>query len=180
MRRDIIEATSAQCEVLRALFELYIHDFSPMTGADVDERGRYTDDDFLAGWWDDYKDVFHPFLLAIDSKWAGFALVEVGSYVMSDEDQHWLIEEFFVVRKYRGQGHGEWFARALFDRFPGTWEIGQIDANTGAQLFWRKVIGRYADTFDEIRVQNDRWQGPVQRFEAHPPRRARRRAKHKR
>ena len=165
MKREIIEATKDHRSVLRALFELYAHDFSPMTGADVNAHGTYTDDNFLEGWWDDYADVFHPFLLAVDGKWAGFAFVEEGSYITSGEDRHWLMEEFFVIGKYRNQGIGEWFARALFDTFRGTWEVGEIAANTGAQQFWRKVIRRYAGTFDENIVNNDRWQGPVQRFE---------------
>jgi predicted acetyltransferase len=74
------------------------------------------------------------------------------------------MEEFFVLRKYRGQGIGAWFATQLFDRFPGVWEVGEIHANTNAQRFWRKVIGRYAGEFEEIVVGNDRWDGPVQRF----------------
>ena len=164
---EIIEATKDHRGVLRALFELYAHDFSPMTGADVNAHGHYAEDNFLEGWWEDYGDVFHLFLLKIDGQWAGFAFVEEGSYIMSDEDRHWLMEEFFIMRKYRGQGIGEWFARELFGRFPGVWEVGEIHANTDAQRFWRKVIGRYANgKFDEMVVNNDRWEGPVQRFES--------------
>jgi len=167
MNFEIIEATNDHRGVLRALFELYAHDFSPMTGADVNEHGHYTEENFLEGWWDDGGPAFHPFLLKTeDNKWVGFALIEQGSYIMSDEDRHWLMEEFFVVRKYRGQGVGEWFARELFDRFPGVWEVGEIHANTDAQRFWRKVIGRYTDgKFDDVIVNNDRWAGPVQRFD---------------
>ncbi len=167
MKREIIEATKEHRGVLRALFELYAHDFSPMTGSDVSANGMYTGDDFLSDWWDERGDVWHPFLLQIDGNWAGFAWVEEGSYIepMDDQVNHWLMEEFFIVRKYRGRGVGEWFARELFDRFPRTWEVGEIDANTDAQRFWRKVIGRYTNgAFDEVVVNNDRLKGPVQRF----------------
>ncbi len=70
------------------------------------------------------------------------------------------------MRKYRGRGMGEWFARELFARFPGVWEVGEIGANTDAQRFWRTVIGRYAGGFEEIVVDNGRWQGPVQKFDS--------------
>jgi predicted acetyltransferase len=161
---EVVPTTKKHRRVLRALFELYAHDFSPMTGADVNAGGMYTEDDFLTGWWDAHADEFHPFLLKIGGQWAGFAWVEVGSYVAPGQARHWLMEEFFILRKYRGRGVGEWFARQLFARFPGTWEVGEIHANTDAQRFWRTVIGRYAGEFEDIVVDNDRWEGPVQRF----------------
>jgi predicted acetyltransferase len=163
MRLQVVEAARKHQTVLRHLFELYAHDFSPMTGEDVNEAtGMWTDDAFLANGWNDPH--FHPYLLKADGKWAGFAWVEWGSYINPDDDAHWLMEEFFIMRKYRQQGIGEWFARALFARHAGTWEVGEIHENEPAQHFWRKVIGRYAGVFDEVIVDNDRWTGPVQRF----------------
>ena len=38
---------------------------------------------------------------------------------------------------------GEAAARILFDRFPGSWSVAQMDTNLAAQSFWRKVIERY-------------------------------------
>lgn len=76
------------------------------------------------------------------------------------------MEEFFILRKYRGRSVGVWFARQLFARFPGIWEVGEIHENTGAQAFWRKVIGRYTGgRFEEVIVDNERWDGPVQKFQ---------------
>jgi predicted acetyltransferase len=164
MTMETIAATDRYRAVLRRLFELYAHDFSPMTGADVDERGAFTDDDFLREAFE--HGDFHAFLLRIDGRWAGFAFVLQGSYVAPGVNRHWLVEEFFVMRKYRGRGAGEWFARQLFARFPGVWEVGEIHENMDAQRFWRKVIGRYTDgRYEEIDVNNARWEGPVQVFE---------------
>jgi predicted acetyltransferase len=161
---QIIPATKEHRRVLRALFELYAHDFSPMTRADVrDDTGMWTDDSFLADAWE--GDTFHPFLLRVSGRLAGFAWVEEGSYIRPNEDRHWLMEEFFILRKYRGQGVGEWFATQLFDRFRGAWEVGEIRENKDAQAFWRKVIGRYTrGQYEEVIVVNERWEGPVQRF----------------
>lgn len=161
----IILATKQHRRVLRALFELYAHDFSPMTGADVDEHGAFTDEDFPAVWWRSRGDAFHPFLLRVQGMWAGFAFVGEGSYIRPGEDHHWLMEEFFILRKYRRRGLGEWFATQLFDRFPGVWEVGEMHEKVDAQAFWRKVIGRYTGgRFEEVIVNNERWEGPVQRF----------------
>ena len=167
MNASIIEATEEHRGVLRALFELYAHDFSPMTGEDVNANGAYTEDNFLEGWWDNDEHPFYPFLLKVEDKWAGFAFVEVGSYATPGRAKNWLMEEFFVVRKYRGKGLGEWFALHLFKRFPGVWEAGEMHENTNAQRFWRKVIGRYTKgAFDDMLVNNDRWEGPVQVFKS--------------
>ena len=163
MNLEIVAATQRHRTVMRNLYELYSHDFSPMTGNDVnDATGMFTDEPFLVNAWND--PTFHPYLLKVDGKWAGMAWVEEGSYINPDMDEHWLMAEFFVMRKYRRLGIGEAFARALFDRHAGTWEVGEIHVNVNAQRFWRKVIGRCAGAFDEVIVDNDHWVGPVQRF----------------
>jgi predicted acetyltransferase len=161
----VIRAESKHRPILRNLFELYAHDFSPMTGADVDAHGAFTPRDFLSGWWDKGGDAFNPFLLRVDDQWAGFAFVELGSYVAPSAQQHWLMEEFFILRKYRRRGLGRWFARELLMRFPGAWEIGQIPENMAATTFWRRLLREDLRVpFEEQAVDNDRWQGPVQTF----------------
>jgi predicted acetyltransferase len=168
----ILPATRQHRAALRALFELYAHDFSPLTGADVDEAGHFTSEDFLSdAWWDAQGEDFHPFLLRVNGHWAGFAWVMVGSYVAPGRARSWLMEEFFILRKYRRRGLGTWFACALFDRFPGPWEVGQLDDNHTARAFWRRVIGHYTGgRYQELRADNARWQGTVQRFVSRPSR----------
>lgn len=70
------------------------------------------------------------------------------------------------MRKYRGRGIGEQVATRIFDLFPGKWEVRQTAKNTGAQAFWRKVMGKYtANRFAEVFLNDDRWHGPVQLFD---------------
>ena len=47
MNIEILPATLPQRTLMRQLYELYCYDFSPMDGADVNDTGRYTGDDFL-------------------------------------------------------------------------------------------------------------------------------------
>ncbi len=163
MRREVILATPVHQPLLRQMFELYAHEFSAWNEEDVDMEGRFTPDDFLADGWRRRGGVGR-YLLRIDGRWAGFAFVERGSYVAPGRASNWLMDEFFVLLRYRGRGLGEWFARELFGRMPGVWEMGQIVANTGATAFWRAVLRRTAmgGTFEERRVDNEVWQGPVQ------------------
>ena len=149
--------------VLRQLYELYCHDFSPMTRADIGGDGYWTADDFLIPWPDD----LHIYLITVDDHWAGFAWVAFGSYLDPHTADHRLIDEFFILRKFRRQGCGEWAAVWLFNQYPGTWEVGEIPENVEAQQFWRTVIDRYTNgSYQEVNVDNQRWHGPVQIFEA--------------
>jgi predicted acetyltransferase len=71
--------------------------------------------------------------------------------------------EFFVMKKYRRMGVGQKAAEDLFSMFPGTWRLGQMESNTPAQLFWRKIITRFTNSnYQEVRIKD--WDGPVQEF----------------
>jgi predicted acetyltransferase len=143
---EVHEATIRDKPAVRQLLELYGHDFSELNGADVDEHGRYGYRYLDAYWADPDR---HPFLITVDGRLAGFALVRSAS----PHD----MAEFFVMRKYRRGRVGAEAARAVFARFPGEWHVRQIAANVAATAFWRRAIPVpfTEDTNDE---------GPVQHF----------------
>ena len=73
--------------------------------------------------------------------------------------------EFFIMRKYRRQGIGEYVARYIFDQFTGAWQVGQIYENKSAIAFWRRVINRYSQgDFQEHDLNSEIWHGPIQTF----------------
>ncbi len=146
VRVEVLEATARDGPVLRQLLELYRHDFSEFDGSDVDEHGLYGYrhlDDYLG------EPGRHSFLIKVDARWAGFALVRT----LPPHD----MTEFFVMRKYRRLGVGREVARQVFERFPGEWQVRQMASNPAATTFWRAVI---PVQFDED-VRED---GPLQRF----------------
>jgi predicted acetyltransferase len=143
---EIVEAGAGDHIVLERLLELYRYDFSVYDGADVDAHGHYGYP-FLDRYWADPHR--HVFLARVDGRLAGFALVRTG-------DPHDMAE-FFVMRKYRRSGTGTTFARDVFARFPGAWQVRQLRTNEPAQAFWRRTIPA---SFVE-----DEWEhGPMQRF----------------
>jgi predicted acetyltransferase len=163
---DISPASIQEEQVLRNLLELYSYDFSTIDGADVDDSGLYGYE-YLDLYWEDPDR--YPFLIRVDGRLAGFALVREGSYFpesdLPRESRTWLIAEFFVMRKYRRRGIGEQVAVQLFDRFRGRWEIAQVVGNDEARAFWRAVISEYTGgNYSEAFVENERWHGPVQIF----------------
>ena len=146
-------------DVLANLMQLYLHDMSEFDGVDVARDGRYAYRYFERYWREPGR---HPFIVRADGQIAGFALVR----------QHapdvYQVAEFFILRKYRRRGVGARAARHLFDRFTGTWQVAEEDANRGAQAFWRRVIGEYTNgAFREERSHEpDGPDGPMQVFQS--------------
>jgi predicted acetyltransferase len=162
---QVFAAGSDEQRLLGALFELYAYDFSEILGLDVGDDGHFRTPPLDAYWIDPWR---HAFLIRVDERLAGFALVHERSRLTGDEGVHDMAE-FFVMRRYRRHGVGEHAARWLFAQFHGKWEVRQKAENHAATAFWRRAIGRYTSGQLEERVWNDeRWQGPVQRFESRP------------
>ena len=57
---------------LANLMQLYVYDWSELMPLDVGPTGRFAEHPLDGYWQDDWR---HPFLLRVDGKLAGFALV---------------------------------------------------------------------------------------------------------
>lgn len=150
MHVEVIAARVEDKPVIANLLQLYLYDFSEFAGWAVNDHGLFHYPRLDHYWTESER---HPFLIRVEGELAGFALVET-----DDEDGKKVhhLAEFFVLRKFRRKGVGEAAARQLFDRLPGTWSVAQMDGNTAAKIFWRKVIDRYTGgTFTE-RHEDDR------------------------
>src|SRR5690242_16358626 len=162
MQTTVTPAMSAEEPVLRGLAQLYAYDFAEIMGWDIPDSGHFPDAIVDGCFGDTFR---RPFLLRADDRLAGFAIMDLRSRLTGDANVHDMAE-FFVARTCRRRGVGAAAARALFERFPGRWEVRQADRNTGAQAFWREVIGRHAaGRFDEVHHDSPRWRGTVQSFD---------------
>jgi predicted acetyltransferase len=154
-------AGAAERHVLENLFQLYAYDWSELGWLEVGSDGRFSDPALDAYWQGGHH---HPFLIRVDGRVAGFALVAARSRLTGTAGV-FDMAEFFVMRKYRRQGVGFAAASAAFDRFPGRWEIRQRDENVAATLFWGRVVARYTGgSYQEVRCNDATWVGPVQTF----------------
>lgn len=129
----------AQAPVLDRLVQLYAHDFSAHMPLALGPDGRY-DVSFGDRWWTDQD--HHAFFVRWHDQLAGFALVRQGSQVTAAPDVM-DVAEFFVVRGARRQGVGTQAAHALFETFPGGWEMRVRRTNRAAKTFWVQA----AETF---------------------------------
>ena len=165
MEMEITPATPGERDILANLMQFYLYDFSEFDdeGGEVTATGLFPAYERLDDYWRD-PDRF-PFLFRVDGNLAGFALTRRLNRPGSEPT--WGMAEFFIMRRYRRLGLGQRAAVALFDRFPGRWEVGQIHANTGAIAFWRRVIAAYTSgRYSERGADDPAWPGPVQIFRA--------------
>jgi predicted acetyltransferase len=161
MTITVTPATPDEEPVVRNLTQLYAYDFAEIMGWHIPDSGRFPDQS-VDGCFEGLRR--HAFIVRVDGRLAGFAIVDTCSRLTGDDGVH-DVAEFFVVRPYRGRGVGAEAARTLFDRFGGRWEVRQTAKNVAATAFWRKVIGRYTgERYEERMLDGPRWRGPVQAF----------------
>lgn len=161
MNIQVSPASAQEKPILRHLMELYQYDFSEFDNSDLGALGLY-DYPYLDHYW--VEPERSPFLVRAEGKLVGFALVARYNYLSGAKDT-WVMAEFFILRKYRRQGVGEYVARCIFDQFQGAWQVGQINENPIAIAFWRKVIQHYTQgNYHEHLLDNENWHGPVQAF----------------
>jgi predicted acetyltransferase len=173
IRFDVRGMRPDEKDVFANLLQLYMYDFSEFAGGVAWQDGRFHYHDDLDERWG--QPWFHAFLLevidkdprdgVIATRPAGFAAVANASYFSeSAEANQWVMDDFFVMRKYRRSGVGTMLARRMFEIFKGRWEVGEMQHNVAAQAFWRRVIGEYTGgRFEEVESAPN-WEGPVQRF----------------
>src|SRR6476619_4586286 len=101
-------------ETIERLMQLYIYDFTEITGTDCSDQGSY-DYPHLPLYWS--EPGRHAFLVRLEGKVAGFALIN--SHSESAKSGVRSVAEFFILRKYRRQGVGTSVAKDLLKRFPG-------------------------------------------------------------
>ncbi len=109
--------------------------------------------EFLAGWFADSS--AHPFVVLVDNRHAGFALVSrPPPFPKTPID--YRMAEFFITGNSRRRGVGASAAALLFSRFAGNWEVLEDGNNRAALMFWRRVIGQQtAGRFSETNAAGE-------------------------
>jgi predicted acetyltransferase len=163
---SLTEARVQDAPVIQNLIQLYTHDFSEFwagtSRGDVGPEGKF-DAYPLDEYWT--RPNWSAWFIWQHAALAGFALINDQAH--SGMPTHRNVGEFFILKKYRGQGSGRLAARALFSRHPGQWEVAVARRNTAAYKFWRNIITGSAQAVGtrELDLRTDQWNGPVLRFE---------------
>lgn len=150
--------------IINNIYPLYLHDLSEIWGNKPNRFGIFEDNDMMTLteqytlfdiWWEK-PSVLFPFLITVDDLPAGLAFVSTPPYIPCPPDINYYLNEFFLLRPFRGIGVGSEAAKQVFDRFRGNWELqtGSMKRNRRAQMFWRKTLaaytnGRYSEEYGE-------------------------------
>ena len=162
MEVELVRASVDEKVVLQRMMELYLYDFSELEDMDLNADGLFGYPYLDHNWTEETR---HPFIIRVAGKLAGFVLVR---QLATEPKAVQGIAEFFVMRKYRRLGVGQQAAQTVFDRFAGSWEIGVLRSNVGAQGFWRSVVGKYTMgryTETDMETSDEGWEGILLRFE---------------
>jgi predicted acetyltransferase len=163
---SVAGAERTQAPVIQNLMQLYTHDFSEFWGGtargDLNAQGLF-DAYPLDQYWS--QSHWAAMLIWCDRALAGFCLINDRTHSGLRAQRN--LAEFFVLRKYRGRGVGRRAAESIFSHHPGAWEVAVARKNAPAREFWRKTITRAAkcSQFQELDLEDERWNGPIFRFE---------------
>ena len=154
---ELEEAHEAEVPVLDRLLQLYLYDFSEIEGLPVDAAGRYSQVSPMSTWM---KPGHRAFLVRVDRELAGVVLVKPATDDAPGAPSR-ILDEFFIMRKFRRRRIGRAVARRVFDLLPGRWCLNQTPHNYPAQAFWRSVLAEYTNgRFDDVVIDGR----PTQRF----------------
>ena len=148
----VVRASREDEPTLSHLLQLYVYDFSELLGLLPGDDGLFEVRP-LGPYWSSPSE--QAFLIRVDAKLAGFALLSRGSLVT--DDPHVMdVAEFFVLRGARRLGVGRQAAHALFASFPGRWEVRVLLTNHAALEFWGSVV----QSFSRGRFEQSEWIAP--------------------
>ncbi|MFB5762444.1 GNAT family N-acetyltransferase [Paenibacillus medicaginis] len=136
--------------IINNMYPLYLHDLSEVWERKTNRYGVFEEDDTrtLAEqnrvfdiWWE-HPGVLFPYIIRVDDLPAGFALVATPPYTPCPRFIDYYLNEFFLLRNYRGEGVGEKAVRQLIGKMPGHWELqtNPTARNERAIKFWRKTL----------------------------------------
>ena len=138
----LIPASLDEYPIIQNMGRFYVYDMSEYLGKEpgweMPEDGLYECIDFKKYWQTEHN---YPFLIRYENELAGFVIVDKKG---STPDVDFNMAQFFILRKFKNKGIGQYVAQECFKKFPGTWEVMVIPNNTGALHFWQKTIRHYA------------------------------------
>ncbi len=147
---EIRKALDSEKEIIENIYQFYEYDFSEMTFDDVEpnglfERYKYIDRYFT----DEDRTLYYVF---VSGKIAGFVMMNKYPYLLPEKVNS--IAEFFIMRKYRRSGIGQYTAKYIFENYPGRMIFEVRKLNTKAIAFWQKATDDNNIKIDNITYPN--------------------------
>jgi len=144
----LVKACDSEKNALKNMFQLYLHDLSAYTtNLNINADGIFENNDI-----DTYyeKDTLIPMVIQHNNMISGFILLNTPPY--ASQGYNYYINDFFVLRKFRGKGVGNTAAEELFRAYPGKYAMVQLIKNDVAINFWKRVLNENGFEFEEKEV----------------------------
>lgn len=160
MKIEVVLTNKENSYIINNIYPLYLHDLSEHYGNVPNKHGVYEEsndyktisqqNEVFDIWWEK-PNCLYPFLILVDEIPAGFMLVATPPHVPKGAE--YFVNEFFLLRPFRGKEIGTEAAVKIFDMFRGNWELhtNPTEKNIKAQKFWRKTVSNYTkETYEEF------------------------------
>jgi aminoglycoside 6'-N-acetyltransferase I len=167
---ELEKMPAEKAHILQNLYPCYLHDLSEFQDTLPNQHGLFESDEvvsydketFLKIWWQ-HPDQLFPYIIKIDDRPAGFALIGTKPY---SGDSDYEIKEFFIVNPYRKKGFAEQAALKAFGLFNGKWKCAVLPRNLPACSFWRRTISKITSSnYMESQEKTDDGEMVIFRFE---------------
>ncbi|MFZ4831785.1 GNAT family N-acetyltransferase [Rouxiella sp. Mn2063] len=121
--------------IIENLFPYYVYDLAEYGKWPCTAEGRYSfNPALLDPHWS--RDDHWPWLIYCGEELAGFCLLRR----YPDNSERYDIDQFFVLRKFKGQGVGKRAFELAVSTMPGLWQTRVLVENSAALHFWRSAI----------------------------------------
>ncbi|QMV15549.1 GNAT family N-acetyltransferase [Vibrio spartinae] len=143
MEVQLTKIKKEQRKILENLFFYYIYDMSEYMKWNPDQDGKFSyNPSMFDPYWEQKDHV--PYFIEADGELAGFVLIRC----YPSDPSRYDVAQFFVLRKFKGQGIGKQALAQIVKAFPGKWQIRVLLENSGALSFWQSAVsdivgGRY-------------------------------------
>jgi ribosomal-protein-alanine N-acetyltransferase len=129
----LLPAALTDHPIIQNMARFYVYDMSEYLGNnegwEIPEDGLYECIDFKKYWEDENAS---PWIVRYENELVGFVIVDKTG---SEPGIDFNMAQFFVARKFKNKGIGQYVAQQCFNKFLGTWEVMVIPGNEGAYRF---------------------------------------------
>ncbi|SMF78942.1 Predicted acetyltransferase [Paenibacillus uliginis N3/975] len=134
-------------DILKQLMTLFLHDLSEFNSdLEINQSNGLFEFDVLE--WFFEKEGLTPYFIKAEDKVIGFILLQSGPF-SNQEYADYVLNSFFILKKYRRKGLGREACKEFFNQYPGRYAISQILTNTPAIHFWKSIYKSFNIEFYE-------------------------------
>lgn len=141
MNTEICLINKINKSVFLNVYQYYIYEMSLFYEKYLGNSGLF---DFDTNQFDKYwlEDQHWPYFIMVEGNIAGFCLLRQ----ISEGEQRYDIEQYFVLNKYQRKGIGASTLEALVNNHPGKWQVRVLPNNLSAICFWEASIAQISES----------------------------------